>query len=83
MISKVRPVNNVAKSELSVGCGEADEYDRLIQMCDALATDYGFVILEKRFVVNFFLENLLTLYRPCVSINFAPQKPQFFGGEKI
>lgn len=32
------------------GCGEADDYDRLIQMCDALATDYGFVILEKRFV---------------------------------
>lgn len=31
-------------------CGEADEYDKLIQMCDALATDYGFVILEKRFV---------------------------------
>lgn len=31
-------------------CGEADDYDRLIQMCDALATDYGFVILEKRFV---------------------------------
>lgn len=29
---------------------EADEYDRLIQLCDALATDYGFVILEKRFV---------------------------------
>ena len=28
---------------------EADEYDKLIQMCDALATDYGFVILEKRF----------------------------------
>lgn len=27
-----------------------DDYDRLIQMCDALATDYGFVILEKRFV---------------------------------
>ena len=37
-----------------VGCGEADEYDWLIQMCDALAIDYGFVILEKRFVVNFF-----------------------------
>ena len=54
MISKVRPVNNVAQAELSVGCGEADEYDWLIQMCDALATDYGFVILEKRFVVNFF-----------------------------
>ena len=54
MISKVRPVNNVAQAELSVGCGEADEYDRLIQMCDALAIDYGFVILEKRFVVNFF-----------------------------
>lgn len=30
--------------------GEADLYDKLIQMCDALATDYGFVILEKRFV---------------------------------
>lgn len=33
-----------------LACGQADEYDRLIQMCDALATDYGFVILEKRFV---------------------------------
>lgn len=33
-----------------LGCGEADDYDKLIQMCDALATDYGFVILEKRFV---------------------------------
>lgn len=29
---------------------EADGYDKLIQLCDALATDYGFVILEKRFV---------------------------------
>lgn len=29
---------------------EADDYDRLIQLCDSLATDYGFVILEKRFV---------------------------------
>lgn len=29
---------------------QLDDYDRLIQMCDALATDYGFVILEKRFV---------------------------------
>lgn len=29
---------------------EADEYDMLIQLCDALATDYGFVIVEKRFV---------------------------------
>ena len=29
---------------------EADEYDKLIQLCDALAVDYGFVILEKRFV---------------------------------
>ena len=29
---------------------EADDYDMLIQICDALATDYGFVILEKRFV---------------------------------
>ncbi|MBO5055695.1 MAG: HDOD domain-containing protein [Lachnospiraceae bacterium] len=33
-----------------ISCGAADEYDKLIQMCDALATDYGFVILEKRFV---------------------------------
>ena len=31
-------------------CGEADDYDKLIQLCDALAVDYGFVILEKRFV---------------------------------
>lgn len=29
---------------------QPDDYDRLIQLCDALATDYGFVILEKRFV---------------------------------
>lgn len=29
---------------------EADDYDRLIQLCDSLATDYGFVIIEKRFV---------------------------------
>ena len=33
-----------------MNAGEADLYDKLIQMCDALATDYGFVILEKRFV---------------------------------
>ena len=32
-----------------MGC-EADDYDKLIQLCDALAADYGFVILEKRFV---------------------------------
>ncbi len=29
---------------------DADDYDRLIQLCDSLATDYGFVIIEKRFV---------------------------------
>lgn len=29
---------------------KADDYDRLIQLCDALAADYGFVIIEKRFV---------------------------------
>ncbi len=29
---------------------EIDDYDRLIQLCDSLAVDYGFVILEKRFV---------------------------------
>lgn len=28
----------------------ADDYDRLIQLCDSLAADYGFVIIEKRFV---------------------------------
>lgn len=27
-----------------------DEYDWLIQLCDSLAVDYGFCILEKRFV---------------------------------
>ena len=32
-----------------VNC-DADDYDRLIQLCDSLAVDYGFVILEKRFV---------------------------------
>ena len=32
-----------------MGC-EADDYDKLIQLCDSLAVDYGFVILEKRFV---------------------------------
>ena len=37
-----------------VGCGEADEYDRLIQMCDALAIDYGVVILEKDLLLIFF-----------------------------
>jgi len=29
---------------------EPDDYDKLIQLCDSLAVDYGFVILEKRFV---------------------------------
>ncbi len=33
-----------------ISYNQADDYDKLIQMCDALATDYGFVILEKRFV---------------------------------
>ena len=28
----------------------ADDYDRLIELYDSLAVDYGFVILEKRFV---------------------------------
>lgn len=36
--------------EYLLTCGEPDEYDRLIQLCDAVAADYGFVILEKRFV---------------------------------
>ncbi|HKL79540.1 MAG TPA: HD domain-containing protein [Mobilitalea sp.] len=29
---------------------QTDHYDLLIQLCDSLATDYGFVIIEKRFV---------------------------------
>lgn len=29
---------------------QCDDYDLLIQLCDSLATDYGFCILEKRFV---------------------------------
>lgn len=29
---------------------QPDRYDLLIQLCDSIATDYGFVILEKRFV---------------------------------
>lgn len=33
-----------------MNCGNADDYDCLIQLCDSLATDYGFVIIEKRFV---------------------------------
>lgn len=33
-----------------MNCGEPNDYDKLIQLCDSLATDYGFVILEKRFV---------------------------------
>ena len=32
-----------------MNCRE-DDYDKLIQLCDSLAVDYGFVILEKRFV---------------------------------
>lgn len=39
----------VAIKEYIMSC-EADDYDRLIQLCDSLATDYGFVIIEKRFV---------------------------------
>lgn len=33
-----------------INCGEPNDYDKLIQLCDSLAADYGFVILEKRFV---------------------------------
>ncbi len=32
-----------------LGC-KCDDYDLLIQLCDSLAVDYGFCILEKRFV---------------------------------
>lgn len=44
----------IAKEEMEIkkyimDC-QADDYDRLIQLCDSLATAYGFVIIEKRFV---------------------------------
>lgn len=39
----------IAIKEYIMNC-QADDYDRLIQLCDSLATDYGFVIIEKRFV---------------------------------
>jgi len=29
---------------------KCDDYDLVIQLCDSLATDYGFCILEKRFI---------------------------------
>ena len=41
--------NEKAIKEYILKC-EADDYDKLIQLCDSLAVDYGFVILEKRFV---------------------------------
>ena len=42
--------HETAIKDYIMNCGEPDDYDRLIQLCDSLATDYGFVILEKRFV---------------------------------
>ena len=44
-----RTENGKAIKAFIMGC-EADDYDKLIQICDSLAADYGFVILEKRFV---------------------------------
>lgn len=41
--------NEKAIKEYIRNC-QADDYDKLIQLCDSLAVDYGFVILEKRFV---------------------------------
>lgn len=38
-----------AIKEYILNC-ESDDYDLLIQLCDSVATDYGFCILEKRFV---------------------------------
>jgi len=45
------PDNEVdsAIKEYIMDC-QCDDYDLLIQLCDSLATDYGFCILEKRFV---------------------------------
>ncbi len=33
-----------------VACAKYDDYDRLVQLCDALALPSGFCLLEKRFV---------------------------------
>ena len=41
--------HEIAIKDYIMSC-QADDYDRLIQLCDSLAVDYGFVILEKRFV---------------------------------
>jgi HD superfamily phosphohydrolase YqeK len=40
---------DIAIKEYIMDC-KCDDYDLLIQLCDSLATDYGFCILEKRFV---------------------------------
>lgn len=40
---------DVVIKEYILNC-ECDDYDLLIQLCDSVATDYGFCILEKRFV---------------------------------
>jgi len=45
------PTSDMEKEIKKFICStEADDYDKLIQLCDSLAVDYGFVILEKRFV---------------------------------
>ena len=38
-----------------------DDYDRLLQLCDALAISYGFVPLEKRFIDLVLRHGLSTL----------------------
>lgn len=40
---------DIAIKEYILDC-QCDDYDLLIQLCDSLAMDYGFCILEKRFV---------------------------------
>lgn len=40
---------DMAIKQFILGC-TCDDYDLLIQLCDSVATDYGFCILEKRFV---------------------------------
>ena len=45
------PTSDMEKEIKKFICStEADDYDKLIQLCDSLAVDDGFVILEKRFV---------------------------------
>lgn len=53
---------------------ECDNYDLLIQLCDSLAVDYGFCILEKRFVDVARRYGSVEQYGRAVECNFCNQK---------